>query len=60
MATHADAEIILKLYDLRREAVCRKARDFFAGWMPVTAEEARTVGAGGGRQDNAYVRQATT
>ncbi len=60
MATHADAEIILKLYDLRREAVCRKAREFFASWMPVTADEAKTVGAGGGRQDNAYVRQATT
>ncbi len=60
MATHADAEIILKLYDLRREAVCRKAREFFASWMPADAAEAKTIGTGAGRQDNAYVRQATT
>jgi hypothetical protein len=60
MATTYDAELILKLYDLRREAVCRKAREFFAGWLPATAEEAKLVGSGFGRQDNAYVRQATT
>jgi hypothetical protein len=29
-ATPADAELILKLYDLRREAQMRKARDWFA------------------------------
>ena len=28
MATTADAEIILKLYDLRREPEMRKARDY--------------------------------
>ncbi len=60
MATTSDADLILKLYDLRREAVCRKAREFFAGWMPADATEAKTVGASFGRQDNAYVRQATT
>ncbi len=60
MATTVDADLILKLYDLRREAVCRKAREFFAGWMPGNADEAKTVGSVFGRQDNAYVRQATT
>ena len=60
MATAADADLIIKLYDLRRESVCRKAREFFAGWMPASAEEAKLIGAGFGRQDNAYVRQATT
>lgn len=60
MATNADAQLIIQLYDLRREAVCRKARSFFAGWIPATAEEARTVGSGPGREDNAYVRQATS
>jgi hypothetical protein len=60
MATPADADVILKLYDLRREAVCRKAREFFAGWMPTSAEEAKAVGTGFGRQDNAYARQSTT
>ncbi len=60
MATHADADIILKMYDLRREMVCRQARAFFASWMPTTAEEARLAGTGMGREDNAWVRQATT
>ncbi len=60
MATTVDADLILKLYDLRREAVCRKAREFFAGWTPAGADEAKTVGTASGRQDNAYVRQATT
>jgi len=60
MATTSDADLILKLYDLRREAVCRKAREFFGSWMPASAEEAKLIGSGGGRQDNAYVRQATT
>lgn len=30
-ATHADAELILRLYDLRRETEMRKARNWFAG-----------------------------
>jgi len=60
IATTADADLILKLYDLRRESVCRKAREFFAGWTPADANEAKTVGSAFGRQDNAYVRQATT
>ena len=60
MATNADAQLIIQLYDLRREAVCRQARAFFASWLPTTAEEAKTVGSGPGRQDNAYVRQATS
>jgi hypothetical protein len=60
MATAADADLIIKLYDLRRESVCRKAREFFAGWTPSNANEAKTVGSAFGRQDNAYVRQATT
>lgn len=60
MATNADAQLIIQLYDLRRETVCRKARAFFAGWIPTTAEEARTVGSGPGREDNAFVRQATS
>ena len=31
MATTADAEIILKLYDLRREPEMRRARDYIGG-----------------------------
>src|SRR6476620_11617774 len=30
MSTHAQADLILKLYDLRREATMRTARDYFA------------------------------
>jgi hypothetical protein len=60
VATTADAELILKLYDLRREPVCRKAREFFISWNPTTADEVKLVGGTFGRQDNAYVRQATT
>ncbi|MBA3707721.1 MAG: hypothetical protein H0W83_02735 [Planctomycetes bacterium] len=60
MATTTDADVILKLYDLRRESVCRKAREFFISWVPATAEEAKLIGTGFGRQDNAYVRQAAT
>jgi hypothetical protein len=60
MATPADADLILKLYDLRREAVCRQARQFFARWWPASAEEARLVGSDNSRQDNAWTRQATS
>lgn len=60
MATHADAEIILKLYDLRREAVCREARKFFLTWNPASEHEVKQVITDGSRQDNAYVRQATS
>jgi hypothetical protein len=33
------AELILKLYDLRREATMRKARDWMFGFNPTSAEE---------------------
>jgi hypothetical protein len=36
---HHDAEIVLKLYDLRREAVMRQSRDALAKWLPRTWEE---------------------
>jgi hypothetical protein len=60
MATHADADLILKLYDLRREEVCRNARKFFITWNPASEHEVKEVLSDGARQDNAYVRQATT
>lgn len=60
MATHADAEIILKLYDLRREEVCRAARAWFAGWNPVSADEVKAVVGGSSKQENAWMRQATS
>jgi hypothetical protein len=36
---HADAELVLKLYDLRREAVMRQSRDAIAAWQPRSAAE---------------------
>jgi hypothetical protein len=60
MATHADAELILKLYDLRRESVMREARSWFISWWPGSADEAKAIAATMTRQDNAWLRQATS
>jgi hypothetical protein len=60
MATTADAQLILSLYDLRRESVCREARAFFIAWKPTSAEEVRVNVTDMSRQDNAWVRQATS
>lgn len=44
MATPADADIILKLYDLRREEVMRKARNYVGmEFWPTTAEEFKQI-----------------
>src|SRR5262245_61639764 len=37
--SHADAELILKLYDLRREAVMRESRRTIASWVPRTLDD---------------------
>ena len=44
MATTADADIVLKLYELRREEVMRKARNYvgFEFW-PLNADEFREI-----------------
>jgi hypothetical protein len=58
LATPADAEIILKLYDLRREEVMRKARAWVIGeFWPATAEEYFNVAMNPADSHNAYVRQ---
>ena len=44
MATHHDAELILRLYDLRRETVMRQARnDMFTKFHPKSFEELAAV-----------------
>ena len=44
MATPADADIILKLYDLRREEVMRKARNYVGmEFWPTTVDEFREI-----------------
>ena len=39
MSKQADAELILKLYDLRREATMREARNWFFTFNPTTVQE---------------------
>lgn len=59
IATHNDADIILKLYDLRREEVLRKARHWIVfEFNPKTPEEFLAVLQGAGSQENSYFRQA--
>jgi hypothetical protein len=56
--TAADAELILKLYDLRREAELRKARHWWiATFSPESAEDAMKVGMAMGSQENNWLRQ---
>ncbi len=59
-ATAADAELILKLYDLRREAEMRKARHWWtAAFWPQTAEEVLKITSNMGGQENNWFRQVS-
>jgi len=61
MATAADADLILKLYDLRREETLRKARRFLVfDFNPKTLEELRAVTRDTKSEYNPYWRQAMT
>jgi hypothetical protein len=55
--TTADAELIVKLYDLRREAECRKARNWFLGFWPESAEDIMKIATAMGSQENNWMRQ---
>lgn len=58
MATAADAELILKLYEMRREETLRKSRRFMIfDFQPKTMEELRAVSRDVGSQHNAAWRQ---
>jgi hypothetical protein len=57
-ATTADAEICMKLYDLRREAEMRKARNFVNfEFQPKSAQDVLKVMMAMGTQENAWLRQ---
>lgn len=59
-ATAADAELILKLYELRREAEMRKARAWFAGWWPQSADVVvEMITAPSNPMENAWFRQVS-
>ena len=58
LATPADAEIILRLYALRRETVMRQARAWVIGeFWPTTADEYFAVASNRNDPHNAFVRQ---
>jgi hypothetical protein len=59
-ATHQDAELILKLYDLRREAVMREARNFVASFTPSSFDELWAMMSDFSTKENAYLRQVYT
>jgi len=59
MATTADAEVVMRLYDLRREEALRKARQFMVfEFNPKTLEELRAVSRDARAKENVYWRQA--
>jgi hypothetical protein len=61
LATPADAEIILKLYELRTEAVMRQARAWVAGeFWPKTADEFFAVYDNPDDPHNPWLRQVLT
>jgi hypothetical protein len=59
-ATAADAELILKLYDLRREAEMRKARHWWTTtFWPQTADDIMKISSNMGSQENNWWRQVS-
>lgn len=58
MATAADAELVLRLYELRREETLRKARRFMVfDFQPETLDELRAVSRDVTSENNAAWRQ---
>jgi hypothetical protein len=61
MASSADAELILKLYELRTETVMRQARAWMAGeFWPQTGADFFAVLGDSGSPKNAYLRQVVS
>jgi hypothetical protein len=56
-ATPADAQVIMQLYDLRRESEMRKARNFFGNFWPQSADEVLKLMNNFAAQENAWFRQ---
>ena len=55
----ADAEVVLKLYDLRREAVMRASRDTLLRWNPASFADVAAI-AEFENEHNAAFRQVTS
>ena len=62
MATAQDADLIIKLYDLRRDETMRNARNFLFGeFFPPSVDDIKALFANPElAQQNAYYRQATS
>ncbi len=58
MSKHHDADLILKLYDLRREETMRKARNWIIGFNPNSMQD--ILDAIMDEQQSAYFRMATS
>ena len=58
--TVADSQLILQLYDLRREAEMRKARSWWFGeFFPQSADDYLKVASAMGTQENNWLRQVS-
>ena len=61
LANNADAQLILKLYELRTEEGLRSARKWVVGeFWPTTSEEFFAVQRAMGSDHNAYLRQVVS
>jgi hypothetical protein len=59
-ATAIDAQLIMQLYDLRREAEMRKARNWWVtGFWPESADDFMKIGGAMGSQENNWLRQVS-
>lgn len=57
-ATSSDVELILKLYDLRREPEMRKARNWWiTSFAPQSIDDIMKIGMSLGSQENNWLRQ---
>jgi hypothetical protein len=58
--TATDAQLIMQLYDLRREAEIRKARNWWVGeFWPQSAEDFLKISSAMGSQENNWLRQVS-
>jgi hypothetical protein len=59
-ATYDDANLVLRLYDMRREERLRKARAWFTANFKIKSFDELTKLAPGGSDENAYYRMVIT
>ena len=56
----SDVDLVLKLYDLRREKEMRKARTFIGGFEPKSVADVKAVAMNWKHKENAHFRQVLT